>query len=774
MQKKEFLIELGGKTLTAEFTDLAEQANGSVIMRYGDTAALVTATMSKGEKELDYMPLTVDYEERFYAAGEILGSRFIRREGRPTDEAVLSGRIVDRTIRPLFDQRMRREVQVVVTILSIDEDDPDILAVIGASLALGVSDIPWNGPVSAVRIGTLRANGNGGHFIINPQYSDRQENPEFEMDLVACGKDGLINMIEVGGKEVGEKTIVAGLEEAGKEIEKMQAWQKQIIAEIGKKKKTVPLPEVPEHIKHLFAEKGAPRMMEYVFGITPLNPPSSHHPAFGTPPRAGGEGERRPQAGNAGIYELKGEWMAIAKEKHPEDARFADRYYDEQVDELIHREAIENNRRADGRGFDDIRPLFAKAGGVSKMLHGSGLFYRGQTHILSVLTLGGPGDAQIIDNMEIQESKKRFLHHYNFPPFSTGETGRIGSTNRRMIGHGALAEKALLPVIPPMEKFPYTIRLVSEAFASNGSTSMGSVCGSTLALMDGGVPIIRPVAGIASGLMMENSKSQAPRLPIGGQANHKQNTNPKTEGPNGEDTKRSTLNAIRYKILTDIQGPEDHYGDMDFKVAGTREGITAVQMDVKVDGIPIPILAEALEKAKNARHKILDVIEKEIAAPRTDISPFAPKIITLKVKKDQIGLVIGGGGKTINGIKEKCGVDAIDIEEDGTIFISGKEGSADKAAKMIEELTHEYKPGERLTGTVVKIAEFGAFVELNANTDGMVHVSEIAPFRIDRIESYLKVGDRVPVVVKEIDAERGRIKLSIKDADPNFVKRKTA
>ncbi|HEY4517755.1 MAG TPA: hypothetical protein VJI74_02600, partial [Candidatus Paceibacterota bacterium] len=294
MQKKEFLIELGGKTLTAEFTDLAEQANGSVIMRYGDTAALVTATMSKGEKELDYMPLTVDYEERFYAAGEILGSRFIRREGRPTDEAVLSGRIVDRTIRPLFDQRMRREVQVVVTILSIDEDDPDILAVIGASLALGVSDIPWNGPVSAVRIGTLRANGNGGHFIINPQYSDRQENPEFEMDLVACGKDGLINMIEVGGKEVGEKTIVAGLEEAGKEIEKMQAWQKQIIAEIGKKKKTVPLPEVPEHIKHLFAEKGAPRMMEYVFGITPLNPPSYHHPAFGTPPRAGGEGERRP------------------------------------------------------------------------------------------------------------------------------------------------------------------------------------------------------------------------------------------------------------------------------------------------------------------------------------------------------------------------------------------------------------------------------------------------------------------------------------------------
>jgi polyribonucleotide nucleotidyltransferase len=721
MRKQEFSIELGGKTLTAEFTDLAEQANGSVIMKYGNTAALVTAVMSKGEKDTDFFPLTVDYEERFYAAGEILGSRFIRREGRPTDEAVLSGRIVDRTIRPLFDQRMRRDVQVVVTILSIDEDDPDVIAVIGASLALGVSDIPFNGPVSAVRIGKLK---DTDHLIINPVYKDRSDNPEFEMDLVACGKNGLVNMIEVGGKEVQEGVIVAGLEEASKEIEKLQAWQIKVIAEIGKKKQTVALPETPEALKVLFAEKIAPRMEQYVFG----------------------------QAGNARIYELKGEWMAIAKERFPSDKTGAfDRVYEEAVNDLIHNEAIDNNRRPDGRGMDEVRPLFAKAGGISKILHGTGMFYRGQTHILSVLTLGGPGDAQIIDNMEIQESKKRFLHHYNFPPFSTGETGRIGSTNRRMIGHGALAEKALIPVIPPMEKFPYTIRLVSEAFASNGSTSMGSVCGSTLALMDGGVPIIRPVAGIASGLMMESSKSQAP--------NHKQD-------PESHNAKIS-----KYKILTDIQGPEDHHGDMDFKVAGTKAGVTAVQMDVKVDGVPVPILAEAFEKAKAARYKILDVITAEIAAPRPNISPTAPKIITIKVKKDQIGLVIGGGGKTINGIKEKTGVDAIDIEEDGTIFISGKEGSADKAAKMIEELTHEFKPGERLTGTVVKIAEFGAFVELNATTDGMVHVSEIAPFRIDRVESVLKVGQQVPVVVKEIDTERGRIKLSIKDADPNFIKR---
>jgi len=754
MQKKEYSVEIGGKKLTAEFTDLAEQANGSVIMKYGNSAALITATMSKGEKETDFFPLTVDYEERFYAAGEILGSRFIRREGRPTDEAVLSGRIVDRTIRPLFDQRMRREVQVVVTILSIDEDDPDILAVIGASLALGTSDIPWSGPVSAVRIGKLR---DTNHLIINPVYKDRAENPEFEMDVVVCGKDGLVNMIEVGGREVQEGIIVSGIEEAAKEIEKLQAWQTNIIREVGKKKQIVALPEIPTTLKQLFAEKITPRMEEYVFGRAPTTSASQN---------------LKGQAGNARIYELKGEWMAIAKERFPEErSGLMDGLFEEEVNTFIHNEAIDNGRRPDGREMDEVRPLFARAGGVSKVLHGSGIFYRGQTHILSVLTLGGPGDAQIIDNMEIQESKKRFLHHYNFPPFSTGETGRIGSTNRRMIGHGALAEKALIPVIPPMEKFPYTIRLVSEAFASNGSTSMGSVCASTLALMDGGVPITAPVAGIASGLMF---RQQAITNPAGEQAPYGARGQQPTAKESGKKIVRINNQAYEYVVLTDIQGPEDHHGDMDFKAAGTGTGVTAVQMDVKVDGVPIQILAEAFEKAKLARLKILETIAKEIHAPRPDISPFAPKIVTMKVRKDQIGLVIGSGGKTINGIKEKTGVDAIDIEEDGTIFISGKEGSADKAVREIEALTHEFKLGERLTGTVVKLAEFGAFVELNQTTDGMVHISEIAPFRIDRVESYLKVGEKVPVVVKEIDAERGRIKLSIKDADPAFIKRKVA
>jgi polyribonucleotide nucleotidyltransferase len=364
-------------------------------------------------------------------------------------------------------------------------------------------------------------------------------------------------------------------------------------------------------------------------------------------------------------------------------------------------------------------------------LHGSGIFYRGGTHILSALTLGGPGESQVIEGMESQ-TKKRYMHHYNFPPFSSGETGRIGSTNRRMIGHGALAEKALVPVLPHKDSFPYTIRIVSEAFASNGSTSMGSVCGSTLALMDAGVPISAPVAGIASGLMMKNSKE--------------------------------------YKVLTDIQGPEDHHGDMDFKVAGTTKGVTAVQMDVKVDGIPLHVLEEAFEKAKQARLKILGVMLAEINLPRADISPNAPKILLVKIKVDQIGLVIGTGGKTINDIKEKTGVDGIDIEDDGTVYITGKNGTAEKAKKIIEDMTHEYKRGERFQGVVVKIAEFGAFVKIGGSTEGLVHISEIAPFRIDQVASYLKEGDVVPVIVKEID-ERDRIKLSIKDADPNFIKK---
>jgi polyribonucleotide nucleotidyltransferase len=719
MNSKQYTLEVGGKTLTAEFNDLAEQANGSVMLRYGNTIVLATAVMGKEEKKGDFFPLTVDYEERFYASGKILGSRFIRREGRPSDEAILSGRIVDRTIRPLFEQHIRYEVQVVLTVLSIDEDDPDVISVIAASLALGTSNIPWNGPVSAVRI----AKNEGFH--INPNYKQRDE-AGITFDLVACGKDGLINMIEVGGKEVSEDDVNKALAKASEEIEKIQKWQEEIFADVSKArnivKKIIPKPELTEGTKELFNSEIKPKLSEYVFS---------------------GPGKEK-------LAEIASIWTKTFTEKLPEgNLVLAQEYLDEEINDLIHKEAIENNKRPDGRTMDEIRPLFVKAGGISPILHGSGIFYRGATHVMSVLTLGGPGDAQEIDGME--ESKKggegkRFMHHYNFPPFSTGETGRVGGTNRRMIGHGALAEKSLLPVIPAKEIFPYTIRIVSEAFSSNGSTSMGSVCGSTLALMDGGIPIKSPVAGIASGLMMREAKA-------------------------GVIGKMFGKKNYEYKVLTDIQGPEDHHGDMDFKVAGTRNGITAIQMDVKVDGIPLPILAEAFEKAKIARFQILDLIEKEISKPREKISPNAPEILTLTVKQDQIGLVIGTGGKTIKEIKEKTAVDDITIEDDGTIFITGKNGTAQKAKEVIYNMTREYKAGERFEGEVTKVTEFGAFVKIAGNTEGLVHVSEIAPFRIDRVNMYLKEGMKVPVVVREID-ERGRISLSIKQVDPNFIKKK--
>lgn len=703
MKNKTYSLEIGGKTLTAEFSDLVERANGSVIIRYGNTVVLGTAVMGTSEKSgTDYLPLTVDYEEKFYASGQILGSRFVRREGKPSDEAVLSGRVVDRTIRPLFDQYIRRDIQVVITVLSIDVDDPDVLGVLAASLALGTSDIPWHGPVSAVRIGKVKG---VDELVVNPSYAYRNS-VDFELDMTACGKDGNINMIEVGSREVSNSLVVEGLKKASEEIEKIQEFQKKIIKDIGKKKVEIPKPEVPEEVIKLFAEKIEPNLHKYVFTGT---------------------------AGYEGLQSAHDDWLKVFEETFPDgNTAQAEEYLDEKINDIVHEEAIKNKKRVDGRALDELRPLFAKAGGISPILHGSGIFYRGQTHVLSALTLGGPQDAQLIDGMETGEVMKRFMHHYNFPPFSTGETGRIGSTNRRMIGHGALAEKALVPVIPNKEVFPYTIRLVSETMTSNGSSSMASVCASTLALMDGGVPISAPVAGIASGLMMESEN--------------------------------------KYSLLTDIQGPEDHHGDMDFKVAGTRNGVTAIQMDVKVGGIPVKILGEALEKAEAARLQILDVIEKEIAKPKSEISPNAPKILSIKINPELIGMVIGPGGKMIKGIKEKTGAE-IDIEDDGTVFFTGKNGSAEKAKAIVESMTHEYKKGEKFQGTVVKIAEFGAFVNIGQNTDGLVHISEIANFRVDKVEKYLKVGDVVPVAIKEID-DKKRINLSIKMADPDFIKQK--
>ncbi len=702
MVKKVYTTTIGGKELVAEFSDLAEQANGSVLLRLGKTVVLGTAVMSSKERnDIDYFPLTVDYEERYYAAGQILGSRFMRREGRPSEEAILSGRVVDRTIRPLFNHHMRNEVQVVITILSIDEDDPDVLGVLAASLALGVSDIPWSGPVSAVRIGKKKT----GEMIVNPTYLER-EHDEYHYDVLACGKEGQMNMIEVGALEASEDELAEAFEKAVAVHQELEAWQKGIIAEIGAEKRAVQTPEALPALEELFQEHIAPTLSDAVFSSEP---------------------------GYKSINALQNIWKERVTESLPEvSIKRAEKLFEEKLDACMQTGAVEEGRRPDGRAFDEVRPLYAQAGGVSPMLHGSGIFYRGGTHVFTALTLGGPGDSLIVDTIEHSDEKKRFMHHYNFPPYSVGETGRMGGMNRRAIGHGALAEKAVAAVLPTKDAFPYTIRLVSECMASNGSTSMASACASTLALMDGGVPIKAPVAGIAMGLMQ-------------------------------------TKNG--YKVLTDIQGPEDHHGHMDFKVAGTRSGVTAVQMDIKLEGVTVPILVEALNGAKKAREVILDVIEKEIPAPRKDISPLAPKILTMRVKVDQIGLVIGSGGKTINGIKEESGCDDITIEDDGAIFVTGRNGTAEKALAMIEELTHEFIPGEVLEGPVSRIMDFGAFVRVGKNTEGLVHVSEIAPFRIMNVREFLNEGDVVKVAVKEID-EKGRLNLSIKRADPDFATRK--
>ncbi|MCR4281245.1 MAG: polyribonucleotide nucleotidyltransferase [Candidatus Kaiserbacteria bacterium] len=702
MQKKEYSLEIGGKILTAEFNNWADQANGSVLVRLGNSAVLATAVMGSKESNLDYFPLSVEYEEKFYAVGAILGSRFMRREGRPSDEAILSGRMVDRTIRPLFPKGLKRDVQIILTVLSIEDYDTDVLAINAASLALATSNIPWNGPASAVR---LELGGESGSYIVNPTYKER-EAEGVRMDLLACGKDGLINMMEVGASEVGEEVLEKALAQASIEIEKIQAWQKQIVAELGVPKQTFNAPATTPELEAAYEEIVAPK-------LAALNGTFSKE--------------------STGA--MKAEWIKTATEKLPDiTPERINSYYEERVDAYVHELALTHGKRVDGRAFDEIRPLHAQAGGVSPVIHGSGIFYRGETHVLAALTLGGPGDAQLLDTIEYQDTKKSFMLHYNFPPFSVGETGRVGGMNRRMTGHGALAEKALRAVLPTKEKFPYTIRIVSECLASNGSTSMATVCAGTLALMDAGVPIERPVAGIAMG-MMSDAKTGA------------------------------------YKVLTDIQGPEDHHGDMDFKVAGTSKGVTAVQMDVKVEGVSQKALNEAFAQAKKARLQILGVIEKELSAPRADISPRAPKILTIKVKVDQIGLVIGPGGKTINGIRERTLCDDITIEEDGTVFVTGKNGTADAALKEIYDLTREYMVGERLEGPVVRMLDFGAFVQIGPNTDGLVHVSEVAPFRIDKISDAVSIGDIVPVVIKEID-DKGRYNLSIKAADPEFASRK--
>ena len=695
MEHKKWSLQIGGRILEIENGLLAKQAGGAVTARYGDTVVLATAVMSKGASRISgYFPLMVDFEERYYAAGKIKGSRFIKREGRPSDDAILSGRVVDRTVRPLFNGRMRNEVQVICTVLSYDgENDPGILAVIAASAALSISNIPWNGPVAAVRVGK-----SSDGFILNPVNGEIAES---NLDLVISGTKDKINMIEAGAKEVPEEEIVEAFAFGQEAIAKIASFIEEIVKEVGKEKSEPALlqgtPEFEAKVKEILLSEGLAEA---------LYDPSKKVI------------EEKTKAINEKVE-------AYIKESFTEDIdklkEIAQQVFEEVSDEIVHKNILENEQRPDGRKLSEIRHIDCKVG-ILPRTHGTGLFTRGETQALTVTTLGSPGDEQIIDTMEV-DMKKRYIHHYNFPPYSVGEIKPMRGPGRREIGHGALAEKALVPVLPSKEEFPYTILLVSEVLESNGSSSMASTCGSTLSLMDAGVPIKRPVSGIAMGIIV------------------------------GKDEK--------FKVLTDIQGLEDHYGDMDFKAAGSEKGITALQMDVKVDGVTLEMLKAVLLQSKGNRLEILQKIVAAISTPRTEMSQYAPRIIVMKINPEKIRNVIGSGGKIINEIIDETGVQ-IDIEDDGSIFITSPDGdSAAKAQKWIENLTHEVKAGEIFNARVTRIMNFGAFAEILPGQEGLIHISALADHRVEKVEDLVKVGDIVPVKVIEID-NQGRINLSAK------------
>ncbi len=696
MQEKKWSLQLGGRELTIETGTLAKQASGSVTARYGDTVVLAAATMSKEMSKITgYFPLMVDYEERYYAAGKIKGSRFIKREGRPSDDAVLSGRAVDRTVRPLFDSRMRNEVQVVVTTLSYDgENDPDLVAMIAASAALAISDIPWNGPIGAVRVGLQN-----GSFILNPSSEEREGSM---LDLLVSGTKDKINMIECGGNEITEEQMGEAFEFGFEAVQKIATFIGDIQKEAGKEKRPAAMlrgSEVFEADIRKFCEGAGLADALYL---------------------------RPKQAMEAKTAEINTTIAAYATEKYPDQKNLSELLSiitEEVSDEAVHENILKKGIRPDGRAVTEIRPITCQVGLLPRT-HGTGLFTRGETQALTVTTLGAPGDEMVVDTMET-DMKKRYMHFYNFPPYSVGEVKPMRGPGRREVGHGALAEKALVPVLPSKEEFPYTILLVSEVLESNGSSSMASTCGSTLSLMDAGVPIKKPVAGIAMGVIT---------------------------GKDGE-----------YKVLTDIQGLEDHYGDMDFKVAGTVDGITAMQMDVKIDGLTPAMLKVAIAQAKEGRLFIMEKMLATLPEVRTVMSPYAPRIITLHINPEKIRDVIGPGGKMINQIIDETGV-SIDIEDDGSVFItSTDETSAEKAVEWINNLTREVKAGELFQGRITRIMNFGAFAEVLPNQEGLIHISELADHRVEKVEDVVHVGDIVPVIVKEID-DQGRINLSHKAA----------
>jgi len=696
MVKKVELDLGGGKVLSLETGRMAKQAGGAVVVRLGDTMVLATATSSGTPRPgIDFFPLLVDYEEKLYAIGKIPGG-FFKREGRPTEIAILTARRIDRPIRPLFPKGYRNDVQIVITPLSVDQDTPpDILAINAASTALSISDAPFDGPIGAVRVVQV-----DGQLIVDPNYDQINQS---DLDLVVAGTEDAISMIECGSDEVDEKVVLEGVKLAHKRIKEVIKLQKDLVKQIGVKKSEVTLYEPNEEIAKYVMNKAAGKI-EAAMGIEDKGKQMDEIDKIKEDLAAGMDEELKKLAANSPA-DLKNVINDIQKKA---------------VRKLI----LEKGKRPDGRKFDEIREIKCEVG-VLPRAHGSALFSRGETQVLTVATLGALGEEQRLEGLSPEESK-RYMHHYNFPAYSVGEVRPLRGPGRREIGHGALAEKSLLPVVPTEDKFPYTIRLVSEVLGSNGSTSMASTCGSTLALMDCGVKISNPVAGISIGLVTDGKKEV---------------------------------------MFTDIQGIEDFFGDMDFKVAGTKKGITGIQVDVKVKGLSLGLIEKALKQAKDARMKILDKMLGAISAPREELSKYAPSVISIKINPEKIGAVIGPGGKMIRKITEETGAQ-IDIEDDGTVLITATDPEGGKRAlKMVEDITFEPKVGDVYKGKVVKIMAFGAFVQIAPGKEGLVHISEIAPRRINKVEDVLKLGDEVIVKLKEVD-DMGRNNFSIRAVTP--------
>jgi polyribonucleotide nucleotidyltransferase len=685
MTTKVYETAIGDHRIVIEAGKFAGLAGGAVTVRCDDTVVLVTATASKEVREgTSFLPLTVDYEERLYAAGKIPGG-FFKREGRPTEQAILLCRLTDRSLRPLFPQGLRNDVQVIITALSADQENYlDILSVIGASAALSISDIPFDGPIGAVRVGYI-----DGQLVFNPTASQMQDSV---LDLRVAGTSEAVVMVEAGAKEVGEEILVQAITLGHEAMQEVIQVQERMREEIGKPKGTFTYLELDDEVWEAVRSWGKGKVWTAVEGVSNKQQLSEE------------------------LDSLYQDLLETFGEVHPEEQLEAG--FDQLVKEEVRQGVLRENHRLDGRDTTTVRPISCEVGLLPRA-HGSGLFSRGETQVLTIATLGTVSDEQILDGLGVEESK-RFMHHYNFPPYSTGETWFLRAPKRREIGHGALAETALLPLIPEEEEFPYTVRLVSEVLSSNGSTSMASVCAASLALMDAGVPIKSPVAGMAMGFIMEDG---------------------------------------RHVILTDIMGMEDALGDMDFKVAGTRQGVTALQMDLKVRGMSSDLLGQALAQAREARLFALDRMDETISEAREDLSPYAPRISIIKIDVDKIGLVIGPGGKTIRKIIEEAGV-KVDVEDDGTIFIASTEAEgSQRAIEMIRALTEEPEIGKIYTGTVRRVTDFGAFVEILPGRDGLVHVSQLADYHVSSVEDVVRVGDEIMVMVIDIDAE-DKIRLS--------------